>query len=278
MALLCSSHEIEGKLASSIQQPVSGAFWGEQRLGEVMAYSLLSGGKRLRPILVMECARLCAPQLSAEKVESLASPAALAIEYVHSYSIIHDDLPAMDDDDFRRGQPSSHKAFTEAAAILAGDALLTDAFALLAAAELNAAQQCLELARAAGSGGMVAGQFADIAGTKEPRLPGIDEWLEIHERKTARLISCACVLGATSVGAESAQIELLRRFGLSVGLAFQLQDDVLDNSPLVQLIGAKKIKQLAEIELQKALNALSSFSIDSAELKRLALFAVERVS
>lgn len=278
MTLLYSVSEVEAKLATSIQQNIESAFWGEQKLGKVMAYTLLSGGKRLRPSLVLEAARLCAPQLDPTESEHLACPAMLAIEYAHSYSLIHDDLPAMDNDDYRRGQPSCHKAFGEAAAILAGDALLTDAFEILATAKINPALQCLELARAAGSKGMVAGQMADIASPEDYRPLDIEDWLAIHVRKTGLLISCACVLGALSVGAEPTQIEVMRQFGMSLGLAFQLQDDLLDSSPVAKIFGTTVVQARATKEAHQALTALEYFSGGTEQLAKWAVFSVHRKS
>ena len=195
---------------------------------EAMRYSLMAGGKRLRPILVLLAAEACGADLRD------AMPAACAVEMVHTYSLIHDDLPAMDDDDLRRGQPTSHVAFGEAMAILAGDALLTRAFEVLAADlpdPVVAAECCRVLASAGGSDGMVGGQVADLAVTNTSP-ESIDDPLQvlgtIHRRKTGRLLAASLELGAVVAGAEKQVRESLLDYGQQVGLAFQVADDLLD--------------------------------------------------
>ncbi|MDW6021948.1 polyprenyl synthetase family protein [Mesorhizobium sp. BAC0120] len=192
-----------------------------------MRHGVLNGGKRLRPFLVMESAAL----FDVDPADALTIAAAL--ECVHCYSLIHDDLPAMDDDDLRRGQPTVHKAFDEATAILAGDALLTYAFDLLATGESRIpAAARLELvaglARAAGIGGMAGGQALDLAAEKsQPDEAGI---ITLQAMKTGALIRYACEAGAIAGGAEIADRERLAEFGSAIGLAFQLADDLLDLS------------------------------------------------
>ena len=195
---------------------------------EAMRYSLMAGGKRLRPILVLLAAEACGADLRD------AMPAACAVEMVHTYSLIHDDLPAMDDDDLRRGQPTSHVAFGEAMAILAGDALLTRAFEFLAADlpdPVVAAECCRVLASAGGSDGMVGGQVADLAAT-DTSPESVDDPLEIlgaiHRRKTGRLLAASLELGAVVAGANIQVRESLLDYGQQVGLAFQVADDLLD--------------------------------------------------
>ena len=195
---------------------------------EAMRYSLMAGGKRLRPILVLLAAEAC----GADPRDAM--PAACAVEMVHTYSLIHDDLPAMDDDDLRRGQPTSHVAFGEAMAILAGDALLTRAFEILAADlpdPVVAAECCRVLASAGGSDGMVGGQVADLAATNTSP-ESIDDPLQvlgaIHRRKTGRLLAASLELGAVVAGAEKQVRESLLDYGQQVGLAFQVADDLLD--------------------------------------------------
>ena len=195
---------------------------------EAMRYSLMAGGKRLRPILVLLAAEAC----GADPRDAM--PAACAVEMVHTYSLIHDDLPAMDDDDLRRGQPTSHVAFGEAMAILAGDALLTRAFEILAADlpdPVVAAECCRVLASAGGSDGMVGGQVADLAVTNTSP-ESIDDPLQvlgaIHRRKTGRLLAASLELGAVVAGAEKQVRESLLDYGQQVGLAFQVADDLLD--------------------------------------------------
>ena len=194
------------------------------RLAEAMRYSLLGGGKRLRPILSLMAAEACGGD------PAVAMPAACALEMVHTYSLIHDDLPAMDDDDLRRGRPTCHKAFDEATAILAGDALLTLAFEVVARdlRPADAAVDCLRtLAEASGMVGMVGGQMADLLA--EGRTDGTLEGLEaIHRRKTGALLNAALRLGGLAVGAPEASLRALDVYGHAVGLAFQIVDDLLD--------------------------------------------------
>ncbi|MCD1260692.1 polyprenyl synthetase family protein [Paenibacillus athensensis] len=197
------------------------------KLREAMDYSLLAGGKRLRPIMVLAAAEALGGSREA------ALPVACAIEMVHTYSLIHDDLPAMDNDDFRRGKPTSHKVFGEAMAILAGDALLTHAFHSVAQAHKQhgvPADRVLaiseELAAYAGAKGMVGGQAADMLG--EQGMTKLEELTYIHTHKTSDLIVFSLRAGARIAGADEAQLEALSRFGHNIGLAFQIQDDILD--------------------------------------------------
>jgi geranylgeranyl diphosphate synthase type II len=203
------------------------------RLREAMAYSLLAGGKRLRPILVLLATEACGGEVEA------ALPAASAIEMIHTYSLIHDDLPAMDNDDMRRGRPTNHVVFGEAMAILAGDGLLTLAFEVLArdvTPGTVAAACCADLARAAGMAGMVGGQVADLEA--EGRTTGILEELEsIHRRKTGALLACALTLGARIAQADDAARDGLAHYGRCLGLAFQITDDLLDVSGNTQRVG-----------------------------------------
>ncbi len=208
----------EEALRASLDAPADGVRAAPERLREAMRYSLLAGGKRLRPVLALACAD------AARGAVDDAVPAAVAVEYVHTYSLIHDDLPALDDDDMRRGRPTLHKAFDEATAILAGDALLTDAFAVLSGAPRNAAAQVRELAYAAGSAGMVGGQVDDVAHTGRD----VETLADVHARKTGRLFVAACALGGLAAGASDDVVTSLRDFGRHFGLAFQIADDVLD--------------------------------------------------
>jgi geranylgeranyl diphosphate synthase type II len=199
---------------------------GPEPLREAMAYSLLAGGKRLRPLLTLFACEACGGD------PELALPAACALEMVHTYSLVHDDLPAMDDDDFRRGRPTNHKVYGEALAILAGDALLTRAFEIVAT-EVRppavAAACCADLASAAGDSGMVAGQVVDMA-AEQGGLSTVEELEAIHRRKTGRLITCGLTMGAHIAQADAESLNRLRRFGECVGLAFQITDDLLDVS------------------------------------------------
>jgi geranylgeranyl diphosphate synthase type II len=190
---------------------------------EAMRYSVFAGGKRLRPALVLLGAR------AADADEEPVLGVACAVEFMHTYSLIHDDLPAMDDDDLRRGRPSCHKQFGEAVAILAGDALNTHAFAVIAGAapdRARVADLVLELCRAAGTDGMVGGQVADLAG--EGVSPSLDTVRSIHERKTGALLVSSLRLGAIAVGAGEEVLGRLTGYGRRMGLAFQIIDDVLD--------------------------------------------------
>lgn len=194
------------------------------RLGEAMRYSLEAGGKRVRPVLCL---------LAAEAVGSTvaqALPGALALEYVHTYSLIHDDLPAMDDDDLRRGRPTNHKVFGEGHAILAGDALLTEAFGVLASADLDPVRRAKALAllaEGAGWRGMAGGQALDLEGEKVERYH-LDHLRLIHRLKTGALLRASLEIGAVLGGAAPAEQAALRAYGEAIGLAFQIQDDILD--------------------------------------------------
>jgi len=255
------------------------------RLHEAMRYSLKAGGKRLRPILVLASAKLFEAELSA------AVPAAVAIECLHTYSLIHDDLPCMDNDDFRRGRPTAHKAFDEATALLAGDALLTHAFALLA--DEYAARPALanaltrELADAAGSRRLIGGQMEDLLAEKKNDASAAE--LEfIHLNKTAAMIEAALVLGGHVGGASSAQLAALREAGRHLGLAFQIIDDVLDatadsatlgktagkdakadKTTFVKLHGIEASRQFAREHTTAARHALASLPGDRAFLDAL---------
>jgi len=192
-------------------------------LYEAMRYSLLGGGKRIRPVLTLEFCRVSGG------VPEQALPFAAAVEMVHTYSLCHDDLPAMDDDDLRRGQPTCHKQYGEAMAILAGDALQSAAFRAILSADLPEDVRCragLTLARCAGEDGMVAGQALDLEGETRP----LGEWelSQVHQLKTAALIQAACVMGVIAGGGTEAQIIAATRFAKALGTAFQIRDDILD--------------------------------------------------
>jgi geranylgeranyl diphosphate synthase, type II len=200
---------------------------------KAMRYSLFAGGKRLRPVLALAAAEACGGE-----VED-ALPAACAVECIHTYSLIHDDLPCMDDDDLRRGRPTNHKVFGEGIAVLAGDALLTVAFEILARARstkrYSIAAQVIELAHAAGSRWLVGGQVADLEG--EGRALSAAELEYIHRCKTAALLTTSIRLGAMSANATEAQLDALTVFGQSVGLAFQVIDDILDVTQSSEQLG-----------------------------------------
>jgi len=235
------------------------------RLIEAMRYSLLSPGKRLRPILALAAAEAVAPH--ADEAIRLA---AAAVELVHCYSLIHDDLPAMDDDDLRRGRPTSHKAFGEATAILAGDALLTLAFEWLARAAARSAHSdrylaaVAALARGAGASGMVRGQARDMLPTPPATLEEIER---LHVEKTGCLFRAALEVGAAVGGASPAQSQALAEFGIAYGIAFQHKDDRDDDEhPSFAAIAARRVHELVE----KATLALSGFGESAAPLRALA--------
>lgn len=259
-------------------------FRGEPQgeLFEAMEYSLLAGGKRLRPVLVFEFCRLCSGSWKS------AAPFAAAIEMIHTYSLIHDDLPCMDNDDYRRGRLTNHKVYGESMAILAGDALLTDAFAMAASAKLpnpeDMATAIQVLSRNAGSLGMVGGQVLDIR--SEQRKCTEQEVLDIQSRKTGALISAACVLGAIAGGASQRQIQAAAGFAECLGLAFQIRDDMLDvigsagelgkatgmdaqKNTFVRLYGLEKCETLVQEYTSRAIEQLDPFE-DTADLISLA--------
>ncbi len=282
---------VERALADAVAE--SGAPAG--RLFEAMRYSLLAGGKRLRPVLA-----LAACEAVGGTVET-AMGFACAIEMIHTYSLIHDDLPCMDDDDLRRGRPTNHKIYGEAIATLAGDALLTDAFSTLAksgAASTAVSPAALlatvaELAEAAGSAGMVAGQAIDLLG--EGRTMTVEELEYLHRRKTGALFIAAVRGGARLGGAGQAQLEALESYACALGLAFQVIDDILDVEASTEqmgkrtgkdvahgkntypgLIGLDKSWQLARDLERRAHHALDGFDHRAEPLRALASFAVER--
>ena len=209
-----------------IEEYLARVFQGSPRyadLQEAMEYSLLSGGKRVRPVLTLEACRLCGGD------PALSLPFACAVEMVHTYSLIHDDLPAMDDDDMRRGRPSNHAVYGEATAILAGDGLLTAAFGQLARAALpgeRIVQAVDYLSRAAGPEGMVAGQALDMAG--EGRALVKSELEQLQGLKTGALIRAAAELGCIAAGGTGEQREQIRTYAQALGRAFQVRDDMLD--------------------------------------------------
>lgn len=199
------------------------------RLSEAMRYSLLAGGKRLRPTLCLSMAKLCANTRRDKNLWVLTLPFAIALEMIHTYSLIHDDLPAMDNDDLRRGKPTCHKAFDEATAILAGDGLLSDAFWFMTDCNLpaqNVLQSIQLIAQAIGSKGMVGGQMLDMEAEK--RTLSLEELSVLNAKKTGTLLQCACLSGAALVGASDTAKKQIKTYGTNLGIAFQIIDDVLD--------------------------------------------------
>jgi len=207
-----------------------------------MRYSVFAGGKRMRPVLCLAAARACGIRRVAD-----AHPAACAVECVHTYSLIHDDLPCMDDDDMRRGRPTSHKVFGEGIAVLAGDALLTVAFEILARMKPtprhSAADYITELARAAGSRNLVGGQVADLEGEKKSCSPA--DLRFIHRGKTAAMITASLKLGAMAANATPRTLGLMEEFGDNLGLAFQVIDDILDVTQSSEKLGKSAGKDAA---------------------------------
>lgn len=217
-----------GKLAQGQPQEIA-------VLIEAMGYSLLSGGKRLRPLLALAAAEAVGGRAKE------AYPAALAVEMIHAYSLIHDDLPAMDDDKLRRGKPTCHIAYGEGSAILAGDALLTLAFEVILGGKgeerLRRSEAAVYLARSAGALGMVGGQALDLAFEKKKGKVAPELVRDMEMRKTGELMSAALVCGAILGGCPSSRIKKIREMGLTLGLAFQIQDDLLNLSGSAKLLG-----------------------------------------
>lgn len=276
---------IESYLNDYVQQHASEP---QKLLFDAMEYSLLAGGKRLRPVFAFDFCRMCGGNWQD------AAPLAAAVEMIHTYSLIHDDLPSMDNDDFRRGRPTNHKVYGEAMAILAGDALLTDAFYVAAHAKLPDRNKMSSvigiLASCAGSLGMVGGQVLDIM--SESRELSEKEVLDIQSRKTGALIRAACVLGALAGGANESQFQAAWRFAENLGLAFQIRDDMLDvigtreemgkgvgtdetKNTFVRLYGLERCEELVESYTRYAIEALDIFE-DHSYMEALALSLTDR--
>lgn len=278
---------VEPALEAALPRPVGQL----ARLHESMRYSVMSGGKRIRPAF---CLAAC------EAVGGLpeaAVPAAVALEFVHSYSLIHDDLPCMDDDDLRRGRPTNHRVYGDAMAVLAGDALLTRAFGVLAESELDESRRIRQisvLAAAAGSRGMVGGQALDLdaEGSEDVDLPTLQY---IHTHKTGALFAASCRLGALAGGAEDEDVDRVGRFGALVGLAFQIADDLLDETAesshlgkaskkdrvrgkatYPRLLGLDESRQRMEELDGKAEEIVDGYGTRAQKLLRLARFVVRR--
>ena len=279
---------VEPALAGAIGQPEGSL----GKLHESMRYSLLAGGKRLRPAL---CLASCE---AAGGEAARAVPAAVALELIHTYSLVHDDLPCMDDDDLRRGRPTNHVVYGEAMAVLAGDGLLTRAFGVLAAADLPAGirvRMVEGLAEAAGSRGMVGGQALDLeAEGQDVDLPSLQY---IHTHKTGALFSASCRLGGLAAGGAEEVLDRLRRFGDRIGLAFQIVDDLLDETATAEqlgkatgkdrergkatyprLLGLAESRQRVEDLAGEARALAESFGAPGEGLAGLARFVVERSS
>lgn len=282
--------QLRAEIDAALDRFCRGGAGCPDRLAEAMRYALLAPGKRLRPLLVLMAAQTCGGDASQ------AMPAACAVEMVHAYSLIHDDLPAMDDDDLRRGRPTCHKVFGEAMAILAGDALFALAFETLA--RLDAPPPvvvacCRELAVAAGPCQLAGGQADDIAAPAPDS--GIELLEDIHRRKTGALIEASLRLGGLAAGADRTQLDALTEYGRCVGLAFQIIDDLLDvrgdeaalgkrvgkDSALGKLtfpavLGLQRSRQRAESLVAAGCEAIGRLSAPSDHLETLARFVLER--
>jgi geranylgeranyl diphosphate synthase type II len=279
------------RVEAALNQALPSATTRPATIHKAMRYSLFAGGKRLRPILC-----LAASEAINGKFENALS-LACSVECIHTYSLVHDDLPSMDNDDFRRGKPTSHKVFGEGIAVLAGDALLTIAFEIAAKTKpqprYSTAALILELAHAAGSQALVAGQVADLEGEGKKITPS--ELRYIHENKTAALISSSIRLGAMSANATPAQLKALTAFGMSLGLAFQVIDDILDITQTTEklgksagkdvqaqkatypaLLGLEKAKQEADRLTAAARKALKPFGKKAAALEAISDYLLKR--
>ncbi len=262
-----------------------------QKLHEAMHYSLCAGGKRLRPILVIAAAE------AVGKNYELVLPIACALEMIHTYSLIHDDLPAMDDDDLRRGKPTNHKVFGEAMAILAGDSLLTEAFHTIArkvpgGKEAAVLEVIRRIAKASGSEGMAGGQAEDLL--SEKKKISADELQRLHKHKTGKLIQISVEAGAIMAGASPSQLEALSTYGECIGLSFQIADDILDieggeeigkdigsdvaneKATYPSILGLEESKRLAKEITEKALAALKGFDQKADPLREIAKYVVYR--
>ena len=254
-------------------------------LRDAMRYSLFAGGKRLRPALTLGAAEIIGGD------DRIARAAACALEMIHTYSLIHDDLPAMDNDDLRRGKPTLHRVYGDGIAILAGDALLTMAFDV--AAQTGNARVVAEIAKAAGAEGMVGGQVIDLE--SEGKTLSLDELRFLHSLKTGALIRVSVRVGAMLAGATEDQLDALTRYGEQTGLAFQIADDILDvvgsekilgkpvgsdaanrKSTYPALLGLNRARALAEEAATRAIESLAPFGAEADVFRALARFVVER--
>lgn len=258
---------------------------------QAMRHSLFAGGKRVRPILALAAAEACGGR------EQDAMPLACAVECIHTYSLIHDDLPALDNDDYRRGRPTSHKVFGEGIAVLAGDALLTQAFELVAQAKPTkrypVRDMVMDLAKTSGSLQLIAGQVADLEGEGKKLTRKSLQY--IHERKTSALLTCSARLGGMSANCTSRQLQALTDFGYHIGLAFQVIDDILDVTQTTEqlgktagkdvaadkatypaIVGLKKSERIAEELTGKAFAALKPFKGKAVALEAMADYLLKR--
>ncbi len=284
-------NELRQRVDAALEQYLNLPSDCPDRLRDSMKYSVAAGGKRLRPLLTLMACEACGGSVEA------ALPAAAAIEMIHTYSLIHDDLPAMDNDDFRRGLPTNHKQFDEATAILAGDGLLTLAFEVIAqhVQPAQVAASCvLDLANAAGPEGMVGGQMADLQG-ENSGLESLEQLEAIHLRKTGRLLRSALTMGARIAQADPQTLDSLDHFGKCVGLAFQITDDLLDTTgdatkmgkavrkdaalgklTYPGLLGLAESRRRAEQLVDEACRSIAHLGDRGHRLEALARFVLER--
>ena len=265
---------------------------GNSIVSDAMRYSILNGGKRIRPFLCLEFSKACGGN------EDVALDFACAVEMIHTYSLIHDDLPCMDNDDMRRGKPSCHKAFNEANALLAGDSLLTRAFYVISSLECNSKNMLSAiniLSEYAGIKGMIGGQVLDLE--FENSNPSVDEVLAMYKLKTGCLLVAACLLGCLSCDncLSIATQKSASNYAINLGLAFQIQDDILDvtsdeatlgkpvgsdekndKSTIVKFYGLEKAKEMVNEYTQKAVDALDGIDGDTTTLKEFALYMANR--
>ncbi len=262
-----------------------------QTIHKAMRYSIFAGGKRLRPILCLAAAEACGGE-----IKNALAPAC-ATEVMHTYSLVHDDLPSMDDDDLRRGRPTSHKVFGEGMAVLTGDALLTEVFTIIAQTpatkRYNVGDYVKEIAETGGSRKLIGGQVLDLEG--EGKSLNKAQLVRIHEAKTAALLTCSVRLGAMSANATPRKIEALTTFGYNLGLAFQVIDDILDvtqtteklgktagkdeavdKSTYPAILGLEKSRKEAARLTRKALKSLEVFGKKGARLEQIARYLLER--
>lgn len=259
---------IERHLSTLLNERFTAPVNGLNPFWECMNYSLLSEGKRFRPLLSLLTAK------TLEKPMLSALPMATAVELIHTYSLIHDDLPVMDDDDERRGRPTNHKVYGDAMALLAGDALLTLAFGVLAdSGSPNIGAAVRQLSEAAGPRGMVGGQVLDIKGGNLPE----NALADIHARKTGALIRVAVEGTAILLEASTPQTQALARYGDNLGLAFQLADDLQDGDGYVTLLGEAETKKRLQQVSEQALQALTGFGESASGLRNMIQYNLKRV-
>ncbi len=281
--------EYSDKISNQIVKYLPTANDGQQSVVNAMEYSVSNGGKRLRPILTLEFCKMCGGD-----VEN-AMPLACAVEFIHTYSLIHDDLPCMDNDDMRRGKPSCHKMFGEATALLAGDALLTHAFELICSSDLDDSQKVMAvslLSQNSGVNGMIGGQVLDLK--YEQLDPNLSQLLSIDKLKTGALIAAACLMGCIAANADEEKIIAASKFAYYLGIAFQIKDDILDvtgdeetfgkpigsdedngKTTYVSLVGVEKAQQNVELFTKNAVDQLDKFE-NNDFVKFLADYLVNR--